>query len=71
MRILNRGTALACHAVVGAHRRFRQGVDALRGKIAGDRGQGTTEYAILVGVLTELDNVLGKKHEVRGLPCFR
>lgn len=43
----------------------------LRAKIACEKGQGTTEYAILVGVLTELDNVLGKKHEVRGLPCFR
>lgn len=51
MKILSWGTALACRVAAEADRRFRQGADALRGKIAGDRGQGTTEYAILVGVL--------------------
>ena len=44
---------------------------SLHGKLASTRGQGTTEYAILVGVLTKLDSVLAKKHEVGGLPCSR
>lgn len=42
-----------------------------RVRLADEKGQGTTEYAILVGVLTKLDSVLARKHEVRGLPCFR
>ena len=44
---------------------------AVRSRLADTRGQGTTEYAILVGVLTKLDSVLAKKREVRGLACFR
>lgn len=52
-------------------RRTRAWCAAVRSRLADTRGQGTTEYAILVGVLTKLDSVLGKKHEVRGLPCFR
>ena len=40
-------------------------------KLACQAGQGTTEYAILVGMLTKLDSVLAKKHEVGGLPCSR
>lgn len=43
----------------------------LQAKLACEKGQGTTEYAILVGVLTKLDSVLAKKHEVGGLPCSR
>lgn len=51
MEVLNRGVAVVRRVAAAVDRRFRQGVDALRGKIAGNRGQGTTEYAILVGVL--------------------
>lgn len=43
----------------------------LQAKLACEKGQGTTEYAILVGVFTKLDSVLAKKHEVRGLACSR
>lgn len=52
-------------------RRTRAWCAAVRSRLVDTRGQGTTEYAILVGVLTELDNVFGKKYEVRGLSCFR
>lgn len=49
-----------------------QGLQArLRAKLACESGQGTTEYAILVGVLTKLDSVLAKKYEFRGLACSR
>lgn len=44
---------------------------AAKAKLACEKGQGTTEYAILVGVFTKLDSVLAKKHEVRGLACSR
>lgn len=40
-------------------------------RLMNEKGQGTTEYAILVGVLTGLDSVLEKNYEVRGLPCFQ
>ena len=52
-------------------RRTRAWCAAVRSRLVDTRGQGTTEYAILVGVLTGLDSVLEKNYEVRGLPCFQ
>lgn len=52
-------------------RKSRAWCAAMRSRLADASGQGTTEYAILVGVLTKLDSVLAKKHEVGGLPCSR
>lgn len=74
-------------------RRTRAWCAAVRSRLADTRGQGTTEYAILVGVPTKqhnvldnkpqsksslsvsihtkLDNILAKKREIGGLPCFR
>lgn len=59
-------------STLGRGRRASQGACAkIHAKLSDERGQGTTEYAILVGVLTKLDSVLAKKHEVGGLPCSR
>lgn len=82
-----------CRLWGGAGGRARAWIAHAQAKLSCSRGQGTTEYAILVGVQTKqdsaldnkppsksslsvsihtkLDNVLAKKREIGGLPCFR
>lgn len=62
--LVNRGRKGVLHRIQGGWAR-------LSAKLSCARGQGTTEYAILVGVLTKLDSVLAKKYEFRGLACSR
>lgn len=62
---------LICRGRESALRYVQGGWARLSAKLSCSRGQGTTEYAILVGVLTKLDSVLAKKYEFRGLACSR
>lgn len=51
MKVLRKRIEVAARAVRTFDRRIRKGMASMHAKLVEMRGQGTTEYAILVGVL--------------------